>query len=267
MAKSTVKKLRADLLLLERGLCRDEEEARTLILAGKVRSGADHLVAKSSEIFPFDAELSVSSSCPFVSRGAYKLIPALEAHLPDLSGLVAMDIGASTGGFSDVMLQRGARKVYAIDSGRGQLHAKLRGDPRVISLEKCNARHLSTGMFPEKADLLTMDVSFISATKILPAVSALLKAGAWAFILVKPQFEAERRDVAAGGVVRDEAVRQACVEKVATFAERELGWCRIAVMRAEITGPKGNQEFMAVFRTGGTTVPFISRLSIRLAQE
>jgi 23S rRNA (cytidine1920-2'-O)/16S rRNA (cytidine1409-2'-O)-methyltransferase len=242
------KSLRADMLLLKQGLCESREDAKKLILAGSVRIGSDRVIKKASETFPEDTVFNVEKPIPYVSRGAYKLIPALDKFLPEMNDMTALDVGASTGGFTDLMLQRGARKVYAVDSGRGQLHAKLRNDERVICHEKVNARHLESDFLPEKVDALTMDVSFISATKILPAVAQFLKKDAWAFILIKPQFEAERQDVGKGGVVRDESIREKCIQKVVEFAENNLSWKLMEILPSPIKGPKGNQEYIAVFK-------------------
>lgn len=245
-----MKKKRADQLLYEHGHCDSVSEGALLIMEGKVRSNPDSLVTKASEMFPEDTVLLVDHGLEFVSRGALKLQKALEKFAPDLSGKIAVDIGASTGGFTDLMLRHGAAKVYAVDVGKGLLHWKLRQDPRVVCLEGVNARSLPPESVPEKADLLSMDVSFISATKILPAVSAVLKPGAMAFILVKPQFEAPREDVPPGGVVTDQKVRQAALDKVCTAAS-DLGWNLIEAADSPLKGPRGNLEYVAVFTTGG----------------
>lgn len=242
------KKERADVLLFEKGICESREQARRLILAGKVRIGSDRVIQKASEMLDPDVELLLDEPSPFVSRGAYKLMPALDKFMPDLTGLTAFDIGASTGGFTDLMLQRDAKKVYTVDVGKGQLHSKLRNDPRVAWHEKVNARYLKESFLPEKVDIITMDLSFISVTKVLPAVSVFLKTEGLAFILVKPQFEAEKNEVRKGGVVRDEKVRQKCVDKVVKFAEDKLSWKGLEVVPSPISGPKGNQEYVAVFR-------------------
>lgn len=245
-----MKKLRVDEWLCAHGVCADRDEALRMIMEGRVRYNPDMLVRKASEAVAFEAALLVDTADAFASRGAQKLRPALERLLPDLAGLIAMDVGASTGGFTDVMLHDGAAKVYAVDVGKGLLHAKLRNDPRVVCLEGVNARTLDRSIIPEPVDLVAMDVSFISATKILPAADTVMKPGAWAFILVKPQFEADRADVPPGGVVADEAVRAACVEKVKRFATERLAWNFLEVTPSEIKGPKGNQEYIAVFRKG-----------------
>lgn len=240
-------KKRADQLLHERGLCESRTAAQRLILAGQVRIGDDFLVDKPSLAVDESAELQVIAPCPYVSRGAYKLLAALERFRPELAGKVALDVGASTGGFTDLLLQRGVARVYAVDVGYGQLHAKLRNDPRVVCLERTNARHLGTAEVPELVDVMVSDVSFISLEKILPACARLVRPGGGAFLLVKPQFEARREEIGKNGVVRDEAVRQRCVQQVCEFAERELGWRRLGVEPSPITGPKGNQEYIAAF--------------------
>ena len=241
-------KLRADLLLVQQGLVESRSQAQKLILAGLVRAGADHLIASTSDLVDEQVPLQVEAPLAFVSRGSEKLLPALDRHLPSLAGLVALDLGASTGGFTDLMLQRGAIRVYAIDVGHGQLHWKLRQDPRVICREKVNARYLTSQHVPEPVDVLTADLSFISLTKVLPAAAPLLRPGGWAFTLVKPQFEAQRQEIDKGGVVRDDAVRQRVVAEITAFAAATLRWTRVDVLPSPILGPKGNQEFVAVFR-------------------
>lgn len=242
-------KKRADVLLVEKGLCESRSQARTLILAGQVRVGADHVISKAAEVIDENADLSVFEVCPYVSRGAYKLLPALEKYLTAIPPeWIALDLGASTGGFTDLLLQRGVSKVYAVDVGYGQLHLKLRSDPRVICREKVNARYLTAAEIPEPVDIITADLSFISVCKVLPAVNPFLKSGGWAFILIKPQFEATRAEVGKGGVVRDESVRQRCVRDVTGFAEAELGWTSVDVIPSPVKGPAGNQEYIGVFR-------------------
>ncbi len=249
-----MKKKRADELLYEHGHCESVADAALLILEGKVRSKPDALVRKASEMFPADTVLIVDPGIGFVSRGALKLQQALDKFAPRLDGLTAIDIGASTGGFTDLMLSRGAAKVYAVDVGRGLLHWKLRTDPRVVCLEGVNARSLPPDTVPGGADLLSMDVSFISATKILPAADAVLKPGALAFILVKPQFEAPKHDVPPGGVVTDPAVRRNALEKVCNAAAA-LGWTLIEAADSPLRGPRGNLEMVAVFRTSEKPFP------------
>jgi 23S rRNA (cytidine1920-2'-O)/16S rRNA (cytidine1409-2'-O)-methyltransferase len=241
-------KKRVDVLLTEKGICESREKARRLILAGKVRIGSDRMIMKSSEKYPEETEFNVTAPIQYVSRGAYKLLPALDKYLPNLDGMVAADIGASTGGFTDLMLQRGAAKVYCIDSGRGQLHGKLRLHPKVLCHEKTNARYLPPDFFEEKLDVMTMDVSFISVTLLLGKLYHFLKNGAVAFILIKPQFEAERSEVGKGGVVRNSQIHEKVIEKVITFAEKECLMKKLDVIPSPIKGPKGNQEFIAVFK-------------------
>lgn len=241
--------LRADILLVEQGLCESRSQAQRLIMAGKVRLGPDRVIRKASEGVPEGAQLTVDQPCPYVSRGAYKLLPALDRFLPVLPpNCVVLDIGASTGGFTDLLLQRGAVRSYAVDVGHGQLHYRLRRDKRVVVLEKVNARALSSREIPELADILVADVSFISLRKVLPACAVFLRAEGFAFTLVKPQFEARRDEVDRGGVVRNEAVRSRCLAEICAFAGRTLEWTCIGSEPSPITGPKGNHETVAVFR-------------------
>ena len=241
------KKFRADELLVERALCESIEEARKYIMAGQVRGGNDRVIQKSSEMLPLEQPLFLDLPLPYVSRGALKLKPAFEKYVANPDDSVALDLGSSTGGFTDLMLQNGLSKVYAVDVGTGQLHYKLRTDERVVSMEQTNARSLTSQDIPELVDIVTSDVSFISVTKILPAASDLMKEGALAFILVKPQFEVPRSEVG-DGVIRDENLRLEMVKKVQVFAESELRWTSLDVLPSDIKGPKGNQEYVVVFR-------------------
>jgi 23S rRNA (cytidine1920-2'-O)/16S rRNA (cytidine1409-2'-O)-methyltransferase len=243
-----MKRTRVDVLLQQQGHFQSPIRAQTAIMAGLVRVGADHVVRRASETFAEGTVFNVSQPYPYVSRGAEKLQPALDKYLPRLEGRIALDIGASTGGFTDLMLQRGAAKVYTIDVGTGQLHAKLREDSRVVVRERTNARHLTEAEVGESVSVLTADVSFISLRKVLPAASQFLQADGWAFTLVKPQFEAERGEVGKGGVVRDATVRDRVVREICSFAESAMGWQHVSVLPSPITGPKGNQEYIAVFR-------------------
>lgn len=241
------KKKRADLLAVELGLAESADKAARLIMAGEVlrlfASGESSLVQKPGDLLPADASLGLKERSPFVSRGAFKLLTALEHFKLDVRGLVALDAGASTGGFTDCLLQRGAARVYAVDVGAAQLHEKLLRDLRVVSLEKVNLRLAAPDLLPEKVDILTADLSFISLKAVLPVCARFLKPGAKILALVKPQFE-----VAAGqtirGVVRDEALRREAVEGVLAFARAELGFTLVGVIPAAIKGPKGNQEYM-----------------------
>ncbi len=243
------KKMRADELLVEKSLCETVEEARKYIMAGQARAGNDHVIRKASDLFPLEHPIFLDLPSPYVSRGAYKLKPGLEKYSEDCTGRVALDLGSSTGGFTDLMLQSGASKVYCVDVGTGQLHYKLRQDERVIVLEKTNARTLGEEQIPEKVDLVTSDVSFISVIKILPSADRFMKNGALAFILVKPQFEVER-SLVGDGVIRDEELRLKMVQKVKTYCELELGWQTLEVIPSPLKGPKGNQEYISVFKKG-----------------
>lgn len=245
-------KIRADLLLTEQGLFESRSAAQRAIMAGLVRVGPDHVVRNAAETWPEGTVFVVAETSGFVSRGAGKLQPMLEKHLPDLTGLQALDLGASTGGFTDLMLQRGACRVYAVDVGHGQLHWRLREDPRVVCLERTNARYLTSAQIPEPMDLMTADLSFIGLEKVLPAVVPLLRGLAWVFVLIKPQFEARREEVGKGGVVRSAEVRDRVVGKIATFAETQLGWQHLETSPSPVLGPKGNQESIGVFRTAAT---------------
>jgi 23S rRNA (cytidine1920-2'-O)/16S rRNA (cytidine1409-2'-O)-methyltransferase len=243
-------KVRADVLLFERSLAESRERARALILAGKVYTG-ERRIDKAGERLLDDAPLSVRGDLhPYVSRGGLKLEGALLSFDFDPRDRVAADIGASTGGFTDCLLQRGATKVYAIDVGYGQLHNKLRSDPRVVVMERTNARHLGPDSLPERPDLVVVDASFIGLEKLLPAIVAILAPEGDVLALVKPQFEVGRDRVQAGGVVRDEAIRQDAIDQVARAAA-SLGLVERSRADAAIKGPKGNHEaFLWLTRTG-----------------
>ena len=241
------KRHRLDVLLTERGLVPSRARAQALVLAGKVLvDGAPVTKAGTSVAEGAVIEL-VAPDHPYVSRGALKLRAALDAFAISPEGLDCLDVGASTGGFTDLLLERGARRVAALDVGRGQLDWKLRTDPRVTVLEGVNARHLGPGDLPFAVDLACVDVSFISLELVVPAVVPHLKPGATLICLVKPQFEAGRDQVGSGGVVRDEAVRRRVVDAtVAALAT--LGLELVGVVPSPIRGPKGNLEELAVFR-------------------
>jgi 23S rRNA (cytidine1920-2'-O)/16S rRNA (cytidine1409-2'-O)-methyltransferase len=246
-----VQRQRADKLLVERGLCESRTQAQAAVLAGQVRVGADHVIAKASELVAVDADLRLNRPSPYVSRGAGKLAPPLGRHLPSLDGLTALDVGASTGGFTDLMLQCGAARVYAVDVGRGQLHLRLREDPRVVVLEGVNARYLSAAEVPDPVDVVTADLSFISLLKVMPAVAPLLCPGGLALLLIKPQFEAERHEVGKGGIVRDDAVREAIVARVDQGLRAIAGWSQLELAPSAVAGSKGNIEFVGVYRCDG----------------
>ena len=241
-------KKRLDVLLVERGLAESRQRAQAVIMSGQVYV-REQKVDKAGTQVEENAPIEVrGQALAYVSRGGLKLEKALKTFSGiRLKGVHAIDAGASTGGFTDLMLSHGAEKVYAVDVGRGLLHWKLRSDPRVICLEGVNARNLSPAEIPEPVDLLSMDVSFISATKILCAADSVMKPGAMAFILVKPQFEAPKHDVPPGGVVTDPAVRQAALDKVCTFVKENLQWTLRDVSDSPLKGPKGNLEYVAVF--------------------
>ena len=245
-----MKKERADQILFARGLAESRERAKRLIMAGQVflvDGGKRARVEKpGQQLFP-DACLELIGRERFVSRGAYKLLTALEHFSLDVGGLVALDAGASTGGFTDCLLQHGAARVYAVDVGRNQLHERLRGDPRVVSLEGVNLRLAPPSLIPEPVDLLVADVSFISLILVLEPCVRWLRTGGTVAALIKPQFE-----VGPGGtdrgVVRDEAVREEAVAKVLDFARNSLRLGLAGVVPSAVKGPKGNQEYMAVWR-------------------
>jgi 23S rRNA (cytidine1920-2'-O)/16S rRNA (cytidine1409-2'-O)-methyltransferase len=242
-------KVRLDLLLVERGLAPSRARAEALVLAGRVRvAGVER--PKPGTALPPSAEVEVTSpEHPWVSRGGVKLAAAIEAFGIDPSGRTCLDVGASTGGFTDVLLAKGAARVYAVDVGYGQLHAKLRSDPRVVVRERVNARFLSREEVPESPSLLVSDVSFISVSLVLPAAVALLSTEieVEAVLLVKPQFESERGEVGKGGIVRDEAVRERARARVVSAAQA-AGLALLGVLESPIRGADGNVEYLAGFR-------------------
>jgi 23S rRNA (cytidine1920-2'-O)/16S rRNA (cytidine1409-2'-O)-methyltransferase len=240
------KKLRVDSLLVERGLFESRESAQRAIMAGEVRVG-DRAIAKSSELVQLDAPISVAERPPFASRGALKLAGALDVFQIEVAGKTALDIGASTGGFTDCLLQRGAIKIYAVDVGQGQLAWKIRNDPRVIVLEKVNARFLSRAHIPADVDLCAIDVSFISLTLILPRAFELVTREGVILALIKPQFELERKNVGSGGIVRDPALHAKAQQKIVKFVEAAKHHV-LGVVPSPITGTDGNQEFFICIR-------------------
>ncbi len=235
-------KIRLDRLLVDRGLAESRTRAEALILAGRVTVAGLERPKPGTNVAK-DAEVSVSSpEHPWVSRGGVKLAAALDAFALSPAGRVCLDVGASTGGFTDVLLTRGAARVYAVDVGFGQLHARLRTDPRVVLREKVNARLLSRAEIPEAVSFVVGDVSFISLTLVLPALLPLLDpAGADLVLLVKPQFESQRGEVGKGGIVRDPAVRARAVERVRSSAEA-LGLVSRGVLESPLPGADGNVE-------------------------
>jgi 23S rRNA (cytidine1920-2'-O)/16S rRNA (cytidine1409-2'-O)-methyltransferase len=232
---------RIDVLLFERGLAESREKAKALLLAGAVRVNGQR-VDKAGTAVNEDAVIEVAETMPYVSRGGYKLAAALDHWKIDPAGWVCADIGASTGGFTDVLLQRGAAKVHAVDVGEGQIHWKLRTDPRVVLHENSNARFLKPESLGEKVRLAVCDVSFISVTLILPALAPLLEEPRQFVILIKPQFEAGRSQVGKGGIVRDPEVHAEIVERVRGFVETQ--GMAADVIESPITGAEGNKEFL-----------------------
>ena len=239
---------RLDELLVERGLARTRAEAGRLILAGRVRVAGGR-GDKAGRLVRRSAEIELVRASPFVSRGGEKLAPALDAFGVAPEGRVCLDVGASTGGFTDCLLKRGARRVYAVDVGRGQLDARLGADTRVAVLDGVNARYLGASQLGEPVALATVDVSFISAEKILPALLTCLAPSGEVVLLVKPQFEVGRGQVGKGGVVRDARLHAAVVLRVARTAA-ELGLRPCAVCASPLRGPKGNREFFLHLRRG-----------------
>jgi 23S rRNA (cytidine1920-2'-O)/16S rRNA (cytidine1409-2'-O)-methyltransferase len=248
-------KVRLDVLLVERGLAESRAKAQAMIMAGQVRV-SDQVALKPATAVAADSVLTVDSGPRFVSRGGEKLDAALEAFEIDVSGLTCADVGASTGGFTDCLLQRGAAKVYAIDVGKGILHWKLRNDPRVVVMEETNARFVES--LPEKISLVTVDASFISLKILLPVVKKWLaplsdsppifveNGGSWRGVvaLIKPQFEAGRKDVSRGdGVIRDPEIHKQVLLDVLSFAQKE-GFQIRELIRSPLLGPKGNAEFL-----------------------
>jgi len=241
-----IKKARIDQTLVERGFFESRERAQRAIMAGEVRVG-DRVFAKAAELVAVDAPISVSQPPQFASRGALKLEGALNFFSVDVQGKVALDIGASTGGFTDCLLQRGAAKVFAVDVGHGQLAWKLRNDPRVVVMEKLNARFLSREQIPQLVDLCVIDVSFISLTLILPRAFELITPDGMVLALIKPQFELEREDVGRGGIVREPELHQKAQQKIANFVEA-ANYRVVGVVPSTITGADGNQEFFICIR-------------------
>jgi 23S rRNA (cytidine1920-2'-O)/16S rRNA (cytidine1409-2'-O)-methyltransferase len=243
---STVKKIRLDELLVAQGLAETRSRAKALILAGKVKLGTDRL-DKPGRSLPSDAPVEVESPPRFVSRGGDKLEGFLDQFEIDVTGLRHLDVGASTGGFTDCCLQRGTINATCVDVGRAQMHNKLIQDERVTNIEKTNARHLQLGDLPfDDYPLIVMDLSFISLTKVLPAVWQFLAPEGRLIALVKPQFEAEKREVDAGrGIIRDEAIQERILASIQAFALEQLPGAKlIGTMDSPIKGTDGNREFL-----------------------
>jgi 23S rRNA (cytidine1920-2'-O)/16S rRNA (cytidine1409-2'-O)-methyltransferase len=246
-------KRRADQLLVERGLAESRARAQALILAGRVFAGARR-VEKAGLQLGGDAAIEVRGrDHPWVSRGGLKLAHALDHFAIDAGDRVALDIGAATGGFTDVLLARGARRVYAVDVGHGQLAWKLRQDPRVVLRERTNARYLGRAEIPEPIDIIACDASFIGLATLLPAPLSLAAAEAALVALVKPQFEAGREHVSSGGVVRDATVQQAVCARIAGWVADHPGWTVLGIAESPIRGADGNREFLLCARRAGAS--------------
>ncbi len=244
-------KVRADVAVFEQGLAPSRERAQALILAGQILCG-DRPVDKAGEKLAAGAVLRLRGEpMPFVSRGGLKLAHALEVFKVEVAGVVAVDVGASTGGFTDCLLQRGAGRVYCIDVGHGQLDWKVASDARVVVIDRTNIRHMPPERIPERCSLAVVDVSFISLRLVLPALPALLVPGAPAVVLVKPQFEVGRERVGKGGIVRDEGDRRQAIDDVAKSA-LSLGFAVLGETTSPITGGKGNVEFLLHLRLPST---------------
>ncbi|GBR51588.1 TlyA family rRNA (cytidine-2'-O)-methyltransferase [Acetobacter pomorum] len=239
---------RVDQLLVDKGLVESRTKAQALIMAGLVFSG-EKRIAKAGDQVREDAPLQVrGQEHPWVSRGGCKLAHAIEYFGLSPEGRICLDVGASTGGFTDVLLTHGAKHVYAVDVGHGQLAWKLRSDPRVTVLEKCNARYLDNAIIPEVPSVVVCDASFIGLRTVLPAALALTTEDAWAIALIKPQFEAGRDQIGAKGVVRDPAVHDAVCETIFSWWNTLPSWKVLGIEPSPITGPEGNKEFLIAAR-------------------
>jgi 23S rRNA (cytidine1920-2'-O)/16S rRNA (cytidine1409-2'-O)-methyltransferase len=247
--KNVKRRERLDKILVEKGVVQSRERAKALILAGKVVVEGQTLDKPGVEI-EREAQVQLrGGDQPYVSRGGIKLEKALRAFEIDPKGMIVMDVGASTGGFTDCVLQRGAKKVYAVDVGYGQLAWKLRKDPRVVNLERRNIRYLKTEEIEEKIDLILIDTSFISIEKFLSHLLHFLKKGGMIVGLIKPQFEVGKGEVGKGGVVRDETLHQKVIERISMFGQGQ-GLSVLGVVDSPILGPKGNKEFFICFQKG-----------------
>ncbi len=254
---------RLDTLLVERGLTESREKARALILAGQVRVD-NQRIDKASTLVAAEAQVECDRPDAYVSRGGYKLAHALDTFRIDVTGLTALDAGASTGGFTDVLLQRGAARVYAVDVGYGQLDWKLRTDPRVVTMERTNIRYVRE--LPEAVQIVTADLSFISLTLVMPAMRQFAGPGTGYVLLVKPQFEAGRAEVGKNGVVRDPAIHRRVLEKIAAHVA-SLGLTLRGLTASPILGPAGNVEFLAWCADGTTDIEGSDRLIVAALRE
>jgi 23S rRNA (cytidine1920-2'-O)/16S rRNA (cytidine1409-2'-O)-methyltransferase len=243
----SIPKERIDLLLVQRGLCESREKAQRLILAGEVRVG-EQVITKPGTRVAAEAEVTVRAADRYVGRGGHKLEAALREFQVPCAGAICLDVGASTGGFTDCLLQHGAAKVHAIDVGHSQLAWKIRSDPRVAVREHLNARHLVRAEFPDEIAVAVVDVSFISLTLILPPLVEVVRPEGVIVVLIKPQFELGRAEVGPGGIVRDPAGHQRAVEKIRDFVTGTLGRRWVGCLPSPILGGHGNQEFLACIR-------------------
>lgn len=256
-----MKKLRLDQLVFDLGLTESRERAKTTIMSGLVFVDGQRADKPGMQVSP-DASVEVKGAAlPYVSRGGLKLEKALKVFPIDPSGLTCIDCGASTGGFTDVLLKNGAVKVYSVDVGYGQLAWSLRQDERVINMERTNIRYISTEQIPEPIDLAVMDLSFISIKLVLPAVCSLLKDGGELMCLIKPQFEAGREEVGKKGVVRDKAVHLAVIESILEFAP-SVGMAVRGLDFSPIKGPEGNREYLCYMKKGGEAAPDIDAAAV-----
>ncbi|MCF8474131.1 MAG: TlyA family RNA methyltransferase [Emcibacter sp.] len=242
-----IKKMRVDQMLVERGLAESRSKAQAYIMAGAVFSG-DIKINKPGTQFPEDIPLELrTKDHPWVSRGGLKLMQAIEEYELDVQGKTVIDVGASTGGFTDVCLSHGAKRVYAVDVGHGQLAWKLRGDERVVVLEKTNARYLTVDQIPEPVDMIVCDASFIGLQTVLPAAMSLGSEGCILVALIKPQFEVGKGNVGKGGVVRDPELHESVCEKIKNWINHDMaGWSVRGITTSPIKGPEGNIEFLII---------------------
>lgn len=256
-----MKKIRLDQLVFDLGLTESREKAKTTIMSGLVFVDGQRADKPGMQVAP-DASVEVKGSgLPYVSRGGFKLEKALKVFPINPAGKICMDCGASTGGFTDVLLKNGAARVYSIDVGYGQLAWSLRQDERVVNMERTNIRYISSEQVPEPIDIAVMDLSFISIKLVLPAVCALLKEGADIMCLIKPQFEAGREDVGKKGVVRDKAVHLSVIESVLQFAA-SAGLTVIGLDYSPIKGPEGNREYLCYMKKGSFDAPEIDARAV-----
>lgn len=244
---TTPKKERIDRLLLEKGLTASREKAKALVMAGQVVVD-DKRIDKAGEMVSIDSNIRIKGEVmPYVSRGGLKLERALDHFTIDVKGKVAVDVGASTGGFTDCLLQRGIKKVYSIDVGYGQMALKVKDDPRVISIERMNIREIKPDTIPEKVGLIVVDVSFISLTKVLPHLIPLMKDTSEIIALIKPQFEVGKGEVGKGGIVKDESKIEKAIEDISNFAKGS-NLEVVGVVESPILGAKGNREFLTYLK-------------------